>query len=359
MNDNDFVRGQLEALAAMSDDAIVGRSLDGLVVSWNAGAERLLGYTADEIVGTSFEVIVPPELVDASEALFTRVLAGEAIKGIEAVRIRKDGTPVDVSIDLAPIRDASGSIIGVSVMARDISELVQAERAAEAANEALRRADERKNTFLRTLSHDVRSPLTAVLSAAKLLEDGERLDAARRTEFSRMIVRNAHRIRRLLDDVLDVERLTQGDGFVPECERVDVETTFRQVIDELNTTRRLIELHCDVASIEADPILFERTLYNLIGNALKHTDGPISVRTFPGDGGVVLAVEDRGPGIAADGKTEIFEPFMRGTDEHVPGTGVGLSLVAAFARAHEGRAWVEDRDGGGSSFLVFFPDSDG
>jgi two-component system sensor histidine kinase KdpD len=237
----------------------------------------------------------------------------------------------------------------------DVSERAQP----ETVDAALRRADELKNTFLRTLSHDVRSPLTAVLSAAKLLEDGERLTPEQRAEFSRMIVRNAHRIRRLLDDVLDVERLTEGDGFVPERERIDVETIVRAVIGELNTSGRQIEIDCDVSSLDADPVLFERTVYNLIGNALKHADGEIAVRTSRADAGVVLAVDDRGPGVDDDRKAEIFEPFTRATEEHVPGTGIGLSLVAAFAGAHGGRAWVEDREGGGSSFRVFFPDSDG
>ncbi len=344
LNADAFVRGQLEALVSLSDDAIVARSLDGRVISWNAGAERLLGYTAEEMLGASFDAIVPRERIADTAALFERVTRGESIKQHDAVRVRKDGSHVDVRVDMAPIRDAAGDVIGVSLVARDMTELI--------------RADELRHTFLRTVSHDVRSPLTAVLSAAKLLEDASRLEPEQRAEFSRMIVRNAHRIRRLLDDVLDIERLTDGGGFELERESVDVAGVVDEVLNELMVGSREIVVACEAPTIDVDRVLFERTLYNLIGNALKHTEGEVLVRTWRSEDGAVLAVEDRGPGVPNDCKDDIFRPFTRGTEEHVPGTGVGLSLVAAFARAHGGRAWVEDRDGGGSSFRVFFSEGE-
>jgi len=358
-NDADvFRRAHLAALVENADDAIVSRSADGLVASWNAGAERLLGWTAEEMIGRPLADIVPTDRMDETLDLFARVGGGETIKGFECTRVHKDGSLVSVSVDLAPIRDDRGEVIGISIVSRDISDRVRAELAAHEANEALRRADELKNTFLRTVSHDIRSPLTAVLSAAKLLEDGEDLPPEQRAQFTRMIVRNAHRIRRLLDDVLDIERLTRGDGLEPMLERVDVGAIIRSVIEELNSTGRNIDVQLDVGEIVADRMQLERTVYNLLGNAIKHTASDITVRTWKEADGTVLAVEDAGSGVPDDLKLTIFEPFKRATDPHTPGTGVGLSLVAAFAGAHGGRAWVEDRAGGGSSFRVFFPDAD-
>jgi signal transduction histidine kinase len=216
--------------------------------------------------------------------------------------------------------------------------------------------DELRNVFLRTVSHDVRTPLTAVLSAARLLEDDNGISDEQRAQFARMIVRNAQRIRRLLDDVLDAERISRGDGMEPMREDVNVRALMDAVVDELNTSGRTIAVDRTVERITVDPMQFERVLYNLIGNALKHTDGDITVRVWPGEGGTMLAVDDRGPGVPDDLKEAIFEPFRRATDVHTPGTGIGLSLVAAFAGAHGGRAWVEDRPDGGSSFRVFFAD---
>jgi PAS domain S-box-containing protein len=347
-------RGQITALIDHSDDAIVACAVDGTVVSWNAGAERLLGYTAAEMIGTSITIVIPPDHAHDPEVLIDRVGREGSVHGYQTVRVRKDGSRVDVSIDAAPIRGDRTEVIGVSVVARDISDRVHAERAVQEANDALRRADELKNTFLRTVSHDVRSPLTAVLSAAKLLEDGGIPDD-QRGQFTRMIVRNAHRIRRLLDDVLDIERLTRGDGLEPMREEVDVPAMVGSVLEELNGSGRAIDVRCDVEQIFGDRMQLERTVYNLVGNAIKHTDSDITIRTWAEDGGTILAVEDAGPGVPDDMKTTIFEPFKRATDPHTPGTGVGLSLVAEFARAHGGRAWVEDRPGGGSSFRVFFP----
>jgi len=222
-------------------------------------------------------------------------------------------------------------------------------------NESLKRADEAKSLFLRTVSHDVRSPLTAVLSAAKLLEDDRGLDEAQRQQFVQMIVRNANRIRRLLDDVLDIERLTRGATIEPVLTEVDLEQLVADVIDEINTQKRTITVDCQVKTIVADRMQVERTIYNLVGNALKHTDSDITVCTFAEGDGTTIAVGDHSGGVPDDLKQEIFEPFKRATDGNTPGTGIGLSLVAEFARGHHGRAWVEDNDGGGSSFRVWFP----
>lgn len=345
----------LDALLSLTDDAVVARSTEGLVMRWNAGAERLLGYTSQDVVGKPMWAIVPPDRTDEVTGLLERACRGEIIKHFQTVRVRKDGKQIDVSVDVAPIY-SEDEIVGAAFVTHDISERVTSERTMQDAAEALQRADELKNTFLRTVSHDVRSPLTAVLSAAKLLEDGRAQTPEQHTQFSRMIVRNAHRIRRLLDDVLDIERLTRGDGLEPMREDVDVVSIVRAVLEELNSSSRTIDVDFAVETLFADRMQLERTVYNLVGNAIKHTDSDILVRTWKESDGVVFAVDDSGSGVPDDVKEAIFEPFRRATDVHTPGTGVGLSLVSEFARAHGGRAWVEDRPGGGSSFRVFFPD---
>ncbi len=353
------LHAQLATIVEYSDDAIIGKTLDGIVTSWNRGAQYLYGYAPEEIVGRSIEILSPPDRPDEIKGLLERVRAGEITHHFDTQRRHKDGRILDVSVAVAPIHDDRGEVIGASVVGRDIGDRVRAEREISAANEALRRSDEVKNTFLRTVSHDVRSPLTAILSAARLLDGNIPLDDEERSKFAQMIVRNSNRIKNLLDDVLDVERLSTGELLEPLPEPVDVAELVHAIEpDLLNADDRTIEIETEVASIWADRTFLERILHNLLGNAVKHTPkaGVITVRTWRANDGTVLAVEDRGTGVPDEVKELIFEPFRRAADIHVPGSGIGLSLVASFARSHEGRAWVEDRPSGGSSFRVYFPD---
>jgi PAS domain S-box-containing protein len=242
---------------------------------------------------------------------------------------------------------------------RKYSEAFRRER--EAA-QRLRALDEMKNTFLEAVSHDLRTPLTSILGSALTLEQTElKLPQEDALDLVSRIAANARKLERLLSDLLDLDRLQRGI-VSPQRRPTDLaELVHRSVDGTENPGGR--DIHVEVESIIAsvDAAKVERILENLVSNAIRHTpDGTrIWIRGFGQDGGVMLVVEDEGRGIPPDLHEAVFEPFRQApgsaSSGHSPGVGVGLSLVRRFAELHGGRAWLEDRDGGGSSFHVFLP----
>lgn len=263
--------------------------------------------------------------------------------------------PVDVVVQGVAHR---GEQLLVAV-ARDVSGRKQAERAlAEAADrereaaDHLRRLDELKNSLLSAVNHELRTPLTTILAVAKTLET--RRDAALLESLTPPLVRNAEELQKLLDDLLDVDRVMNGSaGF--ETRRADLAEIVREVASAIPLGNRRLVLDTAPTEATVDVVRYERIVANLLRNAVRHTpdDATITVRLQGGDP-IRLTVQDTGPGVDDDLKESIFDPFIQGAlrDPHQPGTGVGLSLVRSFAQLHGGRAWVEDAPGGGAAFHV-------
>jgi len=249
---------------------------------------------------------------------------------------------------------------GVSPDARNREgDLVRAYEREHEVVEELRAIDEMKNAFLSALSHELRTPVTAILGLARTIEhDYERLDPGEVKEFMRRIASKASKLDRLLNDLLDLDRLRHG-MLAPARRLGNIADLVRHITIELDAAeRQRVTLECEDVLVAVDHTQAERIIENLIVNALTHTPpgSPVWVRTTAEDGGVLLTVEDCGPGVPAELRTVIFEPFKQaGISKHAPGVGIGLSLVARFAHSHGGRAWVEDRPGGGARFRVFLP----
>ena len=235
-------------------------------------------------------------------------------------------------------------------------------RAYEEEHEAVERlqaVDEMKNAFLSALSHELRTPVTAILGLARTIDhDYERLSEDEIREFTRRIASKASKLDRLLNDLLDLDRLRHG-MLEPARRRGNIADLVRHVIEELDTPDRArIELDIQDVMASVDHPQAERIVENLVVNALTHTPpgSPVWVRVCAEEGGVLLTVDDAGPGVPKELREEIFQPFRQaGVAPHAPGVGIGLSLVARFADIHGGRAWVDERPGGGASFHVFLP----
>jgi signal transduction histidine kinase len=223
----------------------------------------------------------------------------------------------------------------------------------------LEELDEIKNGFLQAVSHELRTPLASIVGYSLLLHDkGHRLTDGQRSQALSELSSSAKKLNRLVVDLLDVDRLSRG-VVEPQRAMVDLADLIRRVLAE--NPPRDHPVHAELAPLNADldGSKVERIVENLLSNAAKYTPPgtPIAIRTAPRGDGVEIAVEDRGEGVPEELKSIIFEAFSRGTQArlYAPGVGIGLSLVARFARLHGGRAWVEDRPGGGSRFRVWLP----
>jgi PAS domain S-box-containing protein len=199
----------LTALIESADDAIISKTLEGIITSWNKGAERIFGYTADEVIGQPVTILIPEGQEDEEPAILARLSAGERIEHYETIRLRKDGTRIDISLTVSPIKGPNGDIIGASKIARDITEQRQARKELD---EAYRQAEESsrlKEEFLATISHELRTPLSAILGWARMLRLGQ-LSKENAAKALDTIERNARAQAQLIDDLLDVSRIVTG-----------------------------------------------------------------------------------------------------------------------------------------------------
>jgi PAS domain S-box-containing protein len=233
----------------------------------------------------------------------------------------------------------------------------------QATAERLRAVDEMKTTFLQAVSHDLRTPLTTILGIALTLERGGAgdLPADEAADLLHRLSANARKLDGLLGDLLDLDRLARGT-LTPRRQPVDIAALTRRVVEDAGVNKQhAVVVDAPALRIAVDAPKVERIMENLVVNAAKHTTAgtTIWVRVQRQRDGVLLLVEDEGPGVPAQLREQVFQPFHTGRNiaDHAPGSGIGLALVAQFASLHGGRAWVQDRPGGGASFRVFLPDT--
>jgi PAS domain S-box-containing protein len=345
----------LSAIVQSSDDAIVSKDLDGTVRSWNPGAERLFGYSADEMIGRSIRVIIPAEHQSEEDEVLRRIRNGDRIDHFETVRRRKDGSLVPISLTVSPVLDRRGRVIGASKIARDITE----KRAAE---ELMRSSLALKDQFLGLVSHELRTPISTVVGNAQLLlRRGDRLPTQAREEALLDIATESERLQRIIENLLALTRL-EATGEVTSTP-VDVSVVAREVIESMrrrNPGREIVLGTADVPDAMADPILISLVIENLVSNALKYSPQgtPIEVLLIHNEqDDPELHVLDRGIGIAREDSERIFEAFYRAASgiANAEGMGLGLAVCRRVVAALGGSIRVEPRAGGGSDFSFSIP----
>jgi PAS domain S-box-containing protein len=331
--------------------------------------QELFGYTPEERRAnpTLWRELLHPE--DRDRAIEAAKRSYDEGSFSEDYRmVARDGSVVWVHDETVLVRDDAGSPLFWQGVMYDITEQKRAEQELAQALEMerrsvdrLREADDMKNTFLTAVSHDLRTPLSAILGSAITLESADELGIPEedRRQLMRSLSRKAKRLTAMVNDLLDMDRLTRG-LVQPRRELIDLGALLGRTVAESDVLEeRTVNVHPEPIEAWIDESMVVRIVENLLVNATKHTPGTATIWVGASrvDDGVVLRVEDDGPGVPPDERERLFEPFERGErSAPSPGLGVGLSLVARFAEAHGGRAWVEDRDGGGASFRVLFPD---
>jgi PAS domain S-box-containing protein len=370
---NALLEGRFSAIVASSDDAIVSKDLSGIVQSWNPAAERMFGYSADEMIGKPITVLFPPDRLDEEPKILEQIRRGQRVDHFETVRVRKDGTPLDISVTISPVKDASGAVIGVSKVARDISgikrilrdreESFEREKAARAEAE---RGSQIKDEFLTTLSHELRTPMTAILGWANVLSSRGAVSADELRQGLQAIERNARAQAQLIDELLDMSRIINGKL------RLDVQPVDLQAIvfDAAESVRPAADakgirlttvLDPKAGPITGDPNRLQQILWNLLSNAIKFTprDGRVQVYLRRVRSHVEISVVDSGQGISADFLPQLFTRFTQAdtsmTRRH-GGLGLGLALVKSLVDMHGGS--IKASSPGidqGSTFTVSLP----
>lgn len=337
---------------------------------WNQGAERLFGYTADEAIGKSITLLIPPERLSEEEHILARIGRGEHVEHFETVRVGKDGRHIDVSLTISPIRNAEGAIVGASKVARDIShrkalearnlELHEREQRARHEAEAANRA---KDEFLAMLGHELRNPLSPILTALQLMKlRGSGMERERE-----VIERQVGHLTRLVEDLLDVSRITRGKVAIKEeyVAIADIVAKGIEIATPLLDQRTHV-LDVDVPRnlrVRGDAGRLSQVMSNLFTNAAKYTPpgGRISVRVTEERDDIVIRVRDTGVGIAPEVLPNVFDLFVQerqNIDRSQGGLGLGLTIVRNLVERHGGSVSAHsDGPNSGSEFVVRLPRS--
>ncbi len=351
-------QARLAAIVESSEDAIVSKTLDGVIRSWNAGAERLFGYTASEVIGKHITIIIPSERHDEESAILGRIREGKRVEHFETVRITKDGRRIDISLTVSPVRDSEGRVIGASKVARDITERKRAD-------EILRDADRKKDEFIALLAHELRNPLAPLrngLQVLRLVSGG----AGAADRAREMMDRQLSHMVRLVDDLLDISRINQNKmelrrSRVTLADIVNsaVETA-QPVIDEARH-ELFVTLPARQTILDADPTRLAQVFSNLLTNSAKYTErgGRIWLSAERAESAVRVTVRDTGIGIPKESLPKIFDMFSqvdRSIERSTGGLGIGLALVKGLVEMHGGSVSVaSEGQGMGTTFVVTLP----
>ncbi len=365
---------RLAAIVESSEDAIISKNLDGIITSWNDGAQRLFGYTEQEALGKSITILIPKTRLDEEPEIIGRIRRGERIEHYETVRQRKDGSFIDISLTVSPVTDAQGRIIGVSKIARDITARRQVEErlrlaaeAAEISRDAAEKANRIKDEFLATLSHELRSPLNVILGYSELLL---RMPEVQRSHQLRKMTaalkRNAQAQSQLINDLLQLSRL-EMNKLELQPEIVSLAAMLNHAIETVRAEAAAKEIKLTVESpdelllVQGDPLRLQQIAWNLLNNAVKFTPagGEIHVALQKEISYAVLTIKDTGQGIDPEFLPHVFEMFRQedsSAGRRHGGLGIGLALVHRLVRLHRGTVSAVSKGlGSGAIFSVRLP----
>jgi PAS domain S-box-containing protein len=336
---------RLAALVRSADDAIVATTIDGAILEWNHASERMFGYTADEVIGRSLvDAVVPADRRVEREAIRARVMAGETLVGVESVRLRKDGSAFPIALTLSPIRDAAGRIVGISSIARDISERKKLER--------------ERVEWASIVAHDLRQPTSAIRLATEVIAKADPPPRAKSLETLR---RSTDRLERMIDDLLDVSCI-DAHRLTVRPQRARLSELVSEVLELAPRVaarcRASIDRDAELAWV--DPARFIQVLSNLLSNAEKYSEPHtmIDVTVAPHGEMIVVSVTNEGHGIAPDEIPKLFSRFERTRSARahgLPGLGLGLYICRGVIESLGGELWVESVPGERTHFRFTLP----
>jgi len=347
---------RLASIVSSCDDALVCQNLDGSVLAWNDGAQKIYGFSAGEAVGRHLSQIVPVTHQKEFKEMRARVLRGEHLRHVRTKRLTKDGRLIDVTFTIAPLYDEAGRIAGVTTISRDITEQRKME-------EEVGQAMEIKSRFISIASHELRSPLTAIREGIALIAEGLHGPVTeRQKELLDVALRNIDRLVRLSTDILNFQRIQTGqfrliqEWHDPREILEDVVRTVRPLAKEKRLALK-VDMPKALPRVVCDRDKATQVLLNIVNNALKFTQaGSVEIKAQAEPGAVHISVKDTGPGIAQDDMARLFGSFQQfGEASAKEGSGLGLFIARQIVEAHGGRIWAESQVGQGSVFHFTLP----
>jgi PAS domain S-box-containing protein len=357
------ISSELAAIVDSSDDAIIGKTLDGVITSWNRGAQNLYGYAAEEMVGQTIALLVPPARPHELEEILGSLTKNKGAQHLEADRVRKDGMMIYVAVTISPIRNSFGTVVGSSSVARDITEQVSVRAALK--NSGLRKVEDvvrAKDEVIALVSHELRSPLASIVGFTELLQSRVLTDTQRKSYLGVML-KEGRRLTALINSVLELQRLENGHqklDLVP----VDVKALLKRAVDGAGLDdRRALGLAVPnglpLVLADADAIL--QVMANFVSNARKYSPDGGSIRIGARVAGnmVQVYVRDHGLGVPVADLPKLFERFYRVDSpdrQSIRGTGLGLSINQRIVQAHGGDVEAQSEGlGKGSVFQFTLP----
>ncbi len=349
----------LAAIVNSSDDAIISKTLFGIITSWNHAAFKMFGHTEAEAVGKHISIIIPPERIDEETMIIENIRNGNKINHFETVRVAKDGKEMNISLTVSPIKNKQGKIIGASKIARDVTGKIELEKQRLLYTEKLQQLNKYKDEFMAMASHELKTPLAIIkanldILLLKMQEDNN-------TPFVKKTLKNVDKLGKLINDLLDISKIQSGKLEL-KLANFDMNILLQEIIQNIQLTTPIQIIFSEYSGrmlAYGDMDRIGLVINNLLGNAIKYSPGSrqIKINAFKSDDAIMVSVADNGIGIPAEDLTNIFGRFYRvsGLSSTFSGSGIGLYISSEIINRHGGKIWAESELNKGSTFYFSVP----
>ncbi|HXS58096.1 MAG TPA: PAS domain S-box protein [Hanamia sp.] len=356
----DEKQAMLAAIVNSSDDAIISKTLDGIITSWNESAQRMFGFSAEEAIGKHISIIIPKDRIQEETMIIDNIRNGKKIDHFETVRISKDGKLINISLTVSPIKNAVGKIIGASKVAKDISDKIALEKQRNLYTEKLQNLSKYKDEFMVMASHELRTPITVISANLQLLE--HMMKDNEHYSFVDKSIKQVNKLSNLVTSLLDVSKVQAGKLEL-NVSVFDIRVLLREVKNDIELTSKNHRIVFDERSekllVNADRERMVQVIVNLLNNAIKYSPNSkeVVIEAKEDNGKILVSIADSGIGIQSEDLQNIFTRFYRvsGLPALFSGTGVGLYICAEIIKRHNGRIWAESKPGEGSVLYFYLP----
>ncbi len=353
----------LAAIVNSSDDAIISKTLDGIITSWNYAAQKMFGYTNAEAIGRHISLIIPPERIQEETVIINNIRSGNRIDHFDTVRVSKSGQKINISLTVSPVKNNSGKIIGASKIARDVTQRIEADRKQQLYTEKLQELNKYKDEFMAMASHELKTPVTVIKANLQIVQ--QLLQGNRNLDFINKTLKQIDKLSDFITNLLDISKIQVGKLQLNPS-RFDLNILLKEITDNIQQTTSTHTIILAEAGKQlfayADKDRLDQVIINLLTNAIKYSPNAkdIFVDACKNNGQIIVSIKDNGIGIPQEDIGNIFYRFYRvgGLAATFAGSGIGLYISAEIIKQHGGKIWAESKIGEGSVFYFSIPASE-